>query len=129
MKYVKSKIFLITILILAALLLTLIFNLQQPESSDARSDTKSNYTAYVEMPDGGKVIVEVRYEDNTTKLTVKLPEGLTLGSEEGKGRISEDEAKDRAIKLVKFLKTESRHQAMSRIIFWGMEKGVPDNGH
>ena len=121
----KFKISLAAIAILAFSLFILALHFQQPKTE---SNSKSNhYTAYLEMPDGEKVIVEARYEDNTTKLTVKLPDGMTLGSEKIKGRMAEDEIKERAVKLIQFFRKESRHQAMNRIVFWGMEKGVPDN--
>jgi hypothetical protein len=126
----KFKISLIIIAILTSSLLILTFHAQEaPTESNSKSD---HYTTYLEMPDGEKVIVEVRYEDNTTKLTVKLSDesaagGLVVGSEEIKARMSEDEIKERALKLIWFFRKESRHQAMSRIIFWGMENGIPSN--
>jgi len=121
----KFKISLTVIAILAFSLFILVLHFQQPKTES--NSKSSHYTTYLEMPDGEKVIAEVRYEDNRTKLTVKLSDGSTLGSEDVKGRMSEDEVKERGVKLIRFFRKESRHQAMSRIIFWGMENGVSSN--
>jgi len=94
-----------------------------------KGDSKASNSGFQTSIDmnGKKLIVEVRYENNKTRITVALPDGRTIGSEESYGRLKESEVKLRAVKLVNFLKMENRHQAMSRIVFYGMQKGIPDN--
>jgi hypothetical protein len=83
---------------------------------------------YVEMPDGENLIAEVQYEGNWIELVLKFQDGKTIGSERWTdNELSDSEIRERAIDLIHFLKKESRHSAMSRIIFYGMQKGVPNN--
>jgi hypothetical protein len=80
------------------------------------------------MPDGEKLIAEVHYKDNWSELILKFQNGKTIGSEKEHGsNLSDEEIRKRAIELVHFLKRENRNQAMSRIIFWGMDNGFPNN--
>jgi len=55
---------------------------------------------------GKELVVKVSYEDNATKITVTLPNGRSICSEEVKGKLSDFEAKLEAVRLLKSFKTE-----------------------
>ncbi len=74
----------------------------------------------MEMPNG--LVVEVK----GGKLTVKV-DGRVIGSEDWQGNLTAERISDRAKELIEFFKKEERFNAMSRIIFYGMQREISNN--
>jgi hypothetical protein len=63
-------------------------------------EPESKFQTVLEMPDGERIIAEVHYGKNWTELTVKLQDGRVIASEKANGKLSEEEIKERAKKLI-----------------------------
>jgi|GEM_PF-2314155 len=84
----------------------------------------ANVSMIVELT-GGKLIAEVH--GTPPKFTIKTTDGKIIGSEDWQGDLTAERIKERAEESVEFFKKEQRFNAMSRIIFYGMQKGIPND--